>query len=100
MDVITMSSVVQHGLIQRGRVFSISVLLPDKPGELLKVAKVIADAKGNVIKLEHNQFVSINRNAAVELKITLEAFGMEHRNEIIDEMEKAGYSPKLIQTNL
>ena len=100
MDVITMSSVVQHGLIQRGRVFSISVLLPDKPGERLKVAKVIADAKGNVIKLEHNQFVSINRNAAVELKITLEAFGMEHRNEIIDEMEKAGYSPKLIQTNL
>ena len=100
MDVITMSSVVQHGLIQRGRVFSISVLLPDKPGELLKVAKVIADAKGNVIKLEHNQFLSINRNAAVELKITLEAFGMEHRNEIIDEMEKAGYSPKLIQTNL
>lgn len=79
MDVITMSSVVQHGLIQRGRVFSVSVLLPDKPGELLKVAKVIADAKGNVIKLEHNQFVSINRNAAVELKITLEAFGIDHK---------------------
>ena len=78
MDVITMSSIVRHGLIQRGRVFSMSVLLPDKPGELLKVAKVIADAKGNVIKIDHNQFVSINRNAAVELGITLEAFGMEH----------------------
>ena len=100
MDVITMSSVVQHGLIQRGRVFSVSVLLPDKPGELLKVAKVIADAKGNVIKLEHNQFVSINRNAAVELKITLEAFGAEHKEEIIEEMKRAGYAPKLIQTNL
>lgn len=100
MDVITMSSVVSHGLIERGRVFSISVLLPDKPGELLKVAKIIADAKGNVIKLEHNQFVSINRNAAVELKITLEAFGMEHRDEIINDMKKAGYDPKLVQTNL
>lgn len=100
MDVITMSSVVSHGLIERGRVFSISVLLPDKPGELLKVAKIIADAKGNVIKLEHNQFVSINRNAAVELKITLEAFGMEHRDEIINDMKKAGYNPKLVQTNL
>ncbi len=99
MDVITMSSVVQHGLIQRGRVFSMSVLLPDKPGELLKVAKIIADAKGNVIKLEHNQFVSINRNAAVELKITLEAFGVEHKNEILDAMTKAGYEPKLIQTS-
>ena len=99
MDVITMSTVVQHGLIQRGRVFSVSVLLPDKPGELLKVAKVIADAKGNVIKLEHNQFVSINRNAAVELKITLEAFGIDHKNEIIAALKKAGYDPKSVQTS-
>ena len=100
MDVITMSSVVRHGLIQRGRVFSMSVLLPDKPGELLKVAKVIADAKGNVIKIDHNQFVSINRNAAVELRITLEAFGMEHKEEILNAMRKAGYDPKIIQTTM
>ena len=99
MDGLSKSSVVQHGLIQRGRVFSVSVLLPDKPGELLKVAKVIADAKGNVIKLEHNQFVSINRNAAVELKITLEAFGIDHKNEIIAALKKAGYDPKSVQTS-
>ena len=74
MDVITMSSVVQHGLIQRDRIFTVSVLIPDKPGELVRVASVIARAQGNVIKLDHNQFVSTNRNAAVELKITLEAF--------------------------
>ena len=100
MDVITMSSVVRHGLIQRGRVFSMSVLLPDKPGELLKVAKVIADAKGNVIKIDHNQFVSINRNSAVELGITLEAFGMEHKEEILNAMRKARYNPKIIQTTM
>ncbi len=100
MDVITMSSIVRHGLIQRGRVFSMSVLLPDKPGELLKVAKVIADAKGNVIKIDHNQFVSINRNAAVELGITLEAFGMEHKEEILNAMRKSGYNPKIIQTTM
>lgn len=100
MDVITMSSIVRHGLIQRGRVFSMSVLLPDKPGELLKVAKVIADVKGNVIKIDHNQFVSINRNAAVELGITLEAFGMEHKEEILNAMRKAGYNPKIIQTTM
>ena len=69
MDVITMSSIVQHGLIQRDRIFSVSVLLPDKPGELVRVAQTIADAQGNVIKLDHNQFVSTNRNAAVELRI-------------------------------
>ena len=72
MDVITMSSVVQHGLIQRGRIFSVSCLLPDKPGELAKVASLIAQVKGNIIKLDHNQFITINRSAAVELKITME----------------------------
>ncbi len=94
MDVITISSVVQHGLIQRGRVFTVSVELPDRPGELLHVADVIARAQGNVIRLEHNQFISINRNAAVELTITMEAFGHEHKDQIIKALEDAGYAPK------
>lgn len=98
MDIITMSSVVQQGLIFRDRVFTVSILLPDKPGELYKVAGIVAAQNGNVIKLEHNQFVSTNRNAAVELRITLEAFGTDHKNQIIDALEKEGYRPRLKQT--
>lgn len=100
MDVITMSSVVQLGLIQRDRIFTVSVLLPDKPGELVNVATVIANEQGNVIKLEHNQFVSTNRNAAVELRITLEAFGSEHKARIVEALNKKGYRPKLIRPSL
>ena len=98
MDVITMSSVVQQGLILRDRIFTVSVLLPDKPGELHRVSGIIAQANGNVIKLEHNQFISINRNAAVELRITLEAFGTDHKNEIISVLEKNGYKPRFVKT--
>ena len=97
MDVITVSSVVQHGLIQRGRVFTVSILLPDKPGELVNVAKIIADNQGNVIRLDHNQFVSINRNSAVELTLTIEAFGHEHKETIIGALRKKGYEPKITQ---
>lgn len=100
MDVITMSSVVQQGLILRDRIFTVSVLLPDKPGELSRVSNVIAVESGNVIKLEHNQFVSINRNAAVELRITLEAFGTEHKHQIIQALEENKYMPKLVRTNI
>lgn len=100
MDVITMSSVVQQGLIMRDRIFTVSVLLPDKPGELSHVSDVIAKENGNVIKLEHNQFISINRNAAVELRITLEAFGTEHKHQIIEALEKNGYKPKLVRANI
>ena len=98
MDIITMSSVVQQGLIFRDRIFTVSVLLPDKPGELYKVSGIVAEQNGNVIKLEHNQFVSTNRNAAVELRITMEAFGTEHKTQIIDALEKEGYRPRLLQT--
>lgn len=98
MDVITMASIVQHGLIQRDRIFTVSVLLPDKPGELAKVSALLAKEQGNVIRLEHNQFISTNRNSAVELRITLEAFGTEHKNAIMAALTEAGYRPKLVKS--
>ena len=100
MDVITMSSVVQQGLIFRDRIFTVSVLLPDKPGELSRVAATIAAEQGNVIKLEHNQFISTNRNAAVELRITMESFGTDHKKQIMNALKTHGYQPKLVRTSL
>ena len=91
MDVITISSLVQHGLINRGRIFTFSVQLPDRPGELLRIADLVARKNGNIIKLDHNQFVNINRQAGVELKVTLEAFGHEHKAEIMAALRDEGY---------
>lgn len=100
MDVITMSSVVQKGLILRDRIFTVSIQLPDKPGELCRVAGVVAGVQANVIKLDHNQFISSNRNVAVEIRITMEAFGTEHKKQIIGALRDAGYEPNLIQAVL
>ena len=100
MDIITMSSVVQQGLIFRDRIFTVSVLLPDKPGQLSQVADVIAKEQGNVIKLEHNQFVSTNRNDVVELRITMESFGTDHKNQILKKLEVGGYQPKVVRTSI
>lgn len=100
MDVITMASVVQNGLILRNRIFTVSVLLPDKPGMLVKVASIIAENQGNVIKLDHNQFYSTNRSEAVELRITIEAYGTEHKDRIIKALEKNGFKPKQTHPNL
>jgi len=99
MDVITMASLVQHGLIRRGRIFTFSVMVPDRPGALRGVVDIIARCNGNIIKLEHNQFVNINRSTGVELKATLEAFGHEHKQEILDSLLKAGLDAKLVSTH-
>jgi len=100
MDIITMSSTLQHGLIQRGRIFTVSVLLPDKPGELVRVAQSIAEMQGNIVKLEHNQFVNINRNAAVELRVTIETFGHDHKKEILNRLEVDGFKPREVRPSL
>ena len=94
MDVITISSLVQHGLLNRGRIFTFSVQLPDRPGELLRVAQLVASKNGNIIKLDHNQFVNINRQSGVELTVTLEASGLTHKREILDSLRQAGYDAK------
>ena len=99
MDVITMSSLVQHGLISRGRIFPFAVALPDRPGELLRVADIVAKNSGNIIKLEHNQFVNINRNSGVELRVTLEAFGHDHKAQILEALRQAGLQAKVVDTN-
>ena len=99
MDVITMSSLVQNGLFDRGRIFTFSVLLPDRPGELLRVAEIVAAQQGNIIKLDHNQFVSINRQSAVELKVTLEAFGHAHKDAIVQALSDAGYQVRLVSAS-
>ena len=99
MDVITMASLVQHGLICRGRIFSFSVMLPDRPGALRRVADIIAKCNGNIIKLEHNQFVNINRNSGVELRVTLEAFGHDHKQEILNALRENGLEAQIVGTN-
>ena len=96
MDMITMASIVQHGLILKDRIFTVSVLLPDKPGELANIAGLVAQMQGNVIKLEHNQFVSLNRNTAVELRITIEGDGTEHKHKLVRALADHGYMPKLV----
>ena len=98
MDVITVSSLVQHGLVSRGRVFTFSVQLPDRPGELVRVAEIVAEQNGNIIRLEHNQFVNINRQSGVELRVTLEAFGHVHKQEIIKAVKDGGYDVREVMT--
>lgn len=100
MDIITMSSMVQFGLIQRDRIFTVSTMLPDKPGEMVKISQVIADENGNIVKLDHNQFIGTNRNEGVELRITIEAFGTEHKNRIVKKLDEAGFRPRLVKINL
>ena len=91
IDVLTISSMINKGLIMRGRIFTFSVQLADKPGQLLKVSEILAKQNANVIKLEHNQFKNLSRFKDVELQVTVETNGEEHISKIAEAFKKEGY---------
>ena len=91
IDISTISALIDKALIDRGRVFCFGVMLPDKPGQLLAVAKILADTNANVIKLEHNQAGVTDSFKKVQLEVTCETHGEEHIRKIIAALEKKGY---------
>lgn len=92
IDVLTISSMINKGLISRGRVFTFSVQLPDKPGQLEFVAKVLAELNANVIGVDHNQFKNFARFSEVELRVTCETNGEKHIQKIIDKFKELNYN--------
>ena len=91
IDVMTISSMINKGLISRGRIFTFSVQLQDKPGQLELVSKVLNQCNANVIAVDHNQFKNFARFSEVELRVTVETNGNAHIQTIIDEFDKLGY---------
>lgn len=92
IDVLTIASMINQGLISRGRIFSFSVDLKDKPGELVKVSQILADLSANVIKLEHNKFKTIDRFTEVQLEVTVETNGHKHIEQIVSEFKEKNYN--------
>ena len=99
IDVLTISSMINKGLVLRGRIFTFSVNLPDKPGQLVAVSQMLADADANVIKLDHNQFKNLDRFHEVELQVTVETNGEEHIQHIIDTFKHNGYIIKRLNSS-
>ncbi|MGK0466833.1 threonine ammonia-lyase [Clostridium sp.] len=91
IDVVTIASMIDRGLVSRGRLFCFSLEMPDIPGELVKVSTILAKVNANVVKLDHNQFKTNDRFMQVQLEITTETNGHNHVAKIINELNKGGY---------
>ena len=98
IDVLTISSMINKGLVARGRIFTFAVDLPDKPGQLVAVSQILSEQNANVIRLEHNQFKNLDRFHEVELQVTVETNGEEHINKITEEFKKSGYRIKRLNS--
>jgi len=96
IDVVTVSAMINKGLTKRGRIFCFSVDLPDTPGQLLNIAQILSDEKANVIKLDHNQFMTFDRFNHVQLQVTIETNGHEHIQSVVSNLNQKGYEVKQV----
>lgn len=90
IDISTISALISKSLIARGRIFCFAVQLPDKPGQLLKVAEIVAREHANVIKLVHNQASVTDSFQQVQLEVTVETHNREHIERLTAALEKEG----------
>lgn len=96
IDISTISALINKALIARGRVFCFTVNLPDKPGQLLKVAQILADENANVIKLDHNQAKVTDSFKKVQLEVTVETHGQAHVDRVAAALERSGFAIRKI----
>ncbi|HHX66841.1 MAG: threonine ammonia-lyase [Miniphocaeibacter sp.] len=94
IDMVTISTMVQKGLVSKGRLFGFTVLLPDRPGELLNIARILAEMSANVVEVSHDQFKTADRLTDVVLQVQVEANGHDHINKIIERLYDEGYKVK------
>jgi threonine dehydratase len=93
IDTVTISSIINQGMISRGRIMCFGVELPDRPGQLLKVASILSECGANVIELQHNQFKAVDRYSnKVALEVTVETNGAAHIHEVLEALEDEGFT--------
>jgi len=96
IDVLAISSMIQKGLVARARIVTISIFLPNKPGELMKVSTLLTSLHANVVQLEHNQFRNLSNYSEVELRVTVETNGEHHKEEIVSTFKKEGFNVEVV----
>lgn len=92
VDINLLARVVEHGLMQAGRYFSISVGLDDKPGQLALLSALLADAGANVLSVAHHRFGIALPVGRVQAVLLLEVRNREHAAEVESALAARGFA--------
>ena len=98
IDPLLLQRVIRHGLVASDRYTNIAVMLPDRPGQLVRTAQAVAAAHANVVEVLHTRHGNGLEISEVELDLSVETRGKEHRDEVIESLKKAGLKPRLFNS--
>jgi threonine dehydratase len=97
IDPTLLISVMRHGLTLGGRYLVIRTRIPDRPGELVKLLSLIAEARGNVVSVEHHREGMDIPVAETEVELTVITRDQEHCTLLLDQMRSWGYAVERIK---
>ncbi|AAT89458.1 threonine dehydratase [Leifsonia xyli subsp. xyli str. CTCB07] len=95
IDPLLMQRVISHGLAASDRYLKLSIMLPDRPGQLARIAEILAGVNANVVEVLHTRHGRGLQLSQVELDVSVETRGSEHRQQVISVLRAAGYDPVL-----
>ncbi|RFA11518.1 threonine ammonia-lyase [Subtercola boreus] len=96
IDPLLMQRVISHGLAASDRYLKLKIMLPDRPGQLARTAEIVAEANANVIEVLHTRHGRGLQLSEVELELSIETRGPEHRAEVVAKLRDAGYDARLV----
>jgi threonine dehydratase len=95
IDPLLMQRVISHGLAASDRYLTLRIMLPDRPGQLARISELLAEARANVIEVLHTRHGAGLQLSEVELDISVETRGPEHRLQVVELLRSAGYNPHI-----
>lgn len=91
IDVNILSRVINRGLLKNGRLCQLELEVPDKPGTLSQVLKVVADHGGNVLSVNHERVSAASQINSCTLHLELETLNNEHVERLTAALGAAGF---------
>jgi len=95
IDARLLSMIIMRDLARSGRLARLRVQLLDMPGQLVRVASIIAENDGNVIDVGHHRTYSDLPAKMTCMDVTIDTQGQEHLNRIIENLRKEGYEVEI-----
>lgn len=95
IDPLVMDRVISHGLAASERYLKLRIPLPDRPGQLAIVSRIVADCNANVVEVLHTRHNGGLQISQVELELHIETRGPEHAEQVLAALRSSGFEPRI-----
>ena len=96
IDMMTLSSVLQRGMVRSHRLVRLEVEVPDVPGALGQVTQLIGELDSNIMEITHQRAFGASSARAAIVDMVLQLRGEEEAEHVLDALRARGFNAHLV----